>query len=103
MTSMFDLYMKNNIMTSCEEFFNVFLEKEGVPEEGLTEEERELVGTQIDYLLGMIEDIYKQYKDDLEAYTEIADKLIGVAVLAKMNEARLCRLLNEANDKLKDK
>jgi len=103
MTSMLDLYIKNNIMTACEKYFNEFLEKEGVPEECLTEEERELVGTQIDYLLGMIQDIYMEYEDDLDAYTEISDKLIGVAVLAKMNEARLCRLLNEATDKLKDK
>ena len=102
MTSMFDLYMKNNIMTACEKYFNEFLKKEGVPEEGLTEDERELVGKQVDYLLGIIQDIYIQYKDDLEAYTEISDKLIGVAVISKMNEARLCRLLNEVIDKLKD-
>jgi len=99
---MFDLYMKNNIMTACEKYFNEFLKKEGVPEEGLTEDERELIGKQVDYLLGMIQDIYMQYKDDLEAYTEISDKLIGVAVISKMNEARLCRLLNEVIDKLKD-
>lgn len=102
MTSMFDLYMKNNIMTACEEHFNAFLKKEGVPEEGLTEDERELVGKQVDYLLGIIQDIYMQYKDDLEAYTEISDKLIGIAIISKMNEVRFCRLLNEVIDKLKD-
>lgn len=102
MTSMFDLYLKNNIMTACEKYFNEFLEKEGVPEEGLSEEERDVVGTQIDYLLTMIQDIYTAHKDETDAYTEITDKLMGVAVIAKMNEARLCRLLNEAVDKLKD-
>ncbi len=102
MTSMFDLYLKNNIMTTCEEFFNVFLEKEGVPEESLTEEERELVGKQVDNLLRMIQDIYTSGKNDLDAYTEIADKLVGITVVTKMNEARLCRLLNELQDKIKD-
>lgn len=100
--SMFDLYLKNNIMTACEKHFNDFLEKEGVPDEGLTEEEREIVGTQVDYLLRMIQDIYMEHKDDIEAYTEIADKLVGVCVLAKMNEARLCRILNILTDKIKD-
>jgi hypothetical protein len=102
MTSMFDLYLKNNIMTTCEEFFNVFLEKEGVPEEGLTEEERELVSKQVDNLLAMIQDIYTSHEDDIDAYTEIADKLVGITVVTKMNEARLCRLLNDLQDKLKD-
>jgi len=97
---MFDLYLKNNIMTTCEKFFNNFLEKEGVPEEGLTEEERELVGKQVDNLLRMIQDIYTNLENEVDAYTEIADKLIGITVVTKMNEARLCRLLNELQDKL---
>ena len=101
MTSMFDLYLKNNIMTTCEEFFNEFLKKEGVPEEGLTEEERELVSKQVDNLLTMIQDIYTGHGDDIDAYTEIADKLVGITVVTKMNEARLCRLLNDLQDKLK--
>lgn len=100
--SMFDLYLKNNIMTACEKYFNDFLVKEGVPEEGLSEEEREVVGTQIDYLLKMIQDIYMEHEDDIEANTAILDKLIGVCVLGKMNEARLCRLLNILTDKIKD-
>jgi len=102
MASMFDLYLKNNIITTCEKFFNDFLEKEGVPDEGLTEEERELVGKQVDYLLRMIQDIYMSFEDEMDAYTEITDKLIGAVVLAKMNEARLCRLLNILGNKLKD-
>ncbi len=102
MASMFDLYLKNNIMTACEKYFNDFLEKEKVPDEGLTEEEREIVGTQVDYLLKMIQDIYMSFEDEMDAYTEITDKLIGVCVLAKMNEARLCRLLNILTDKIKD-
>jgi len=102
MASMFDMYMKNNIMTACEKYFNDFLEQEGLPEERLTEEEREQIGLQVDYLLSMIQDIYMSNEDEVDAYTEIVDKLVGVSVLAKMNEARLCRLLNEAADKLKD-
>jgi hypothetical protein len=100
--SMFDLYLKNNIMTACEKYFNDFIEKEGVPDERLTEEERELVGTQVDYILKMIQNIYMKHEDDMEANTEILDKLIGICVLAKMNEARLCRLLNILIDKTKD-
>lgn len=102
MPSMLDMYMKNNIMTACEKYFNEFLDKEGVPDEGLTEEEREQVEKQVDYLLFMIQDIYTSHDDELNAYIEIIDKLIGVSILAKMNEARLCRLLNDAADKLKD-
>ena len=100
--SMLDMYMKNNIMTACEKYFNDFLEKEGVPDEALTEEEREQIELQVDYLLTMIQDIYTSHEDEIDAYTEMVDKLVGVSVLAKMNEARLCRLLNEAADKLKD-
>lgn len=103
MTGMFDLYLKNNIITACEKYFNDFLKKEEVPDENLTEEEREIVGAQVDYLLEMIQNIYMNYKDEMDAYTEITDKLIGVIVVSKMNEARLCRLLNEANKELKDK
>lgn len=102
MASMLDMYMKNNIMTACEKYFNDFLKQEGVPGEALTEEEREQIGLQIDYLLTMIQDIYMSNEDEIDAYTEIVDKLVGVSVLAKMNESRLCRLLNEAADKLKD-
>lgn len=102
MASMLDMYMKNNIMTACEKYFNDFLEQEGVPDEALIEEEREQIELQVDYLLAMIQDIYTSHGDEIDAYAEIIDKLIGVNVLAKMNEARLCRLLNEAADKLKD-
>ncbi len=102
MTSMFDMYLRDTIMTTCEKFFNNFLEKEGVPDERLTDEEREQVSIQIDNLLIMMEDIYRSHDDDLSAYTEIADKLVGISVLAKMNETRLCRLLNKLTDELKD-
>ena len=102
MASMFDMYLKNDIMLICEESFNRYLKEEGVIDEGLTDEERDFVGTQVDYLLDMIQDIYTSYDDDSDAYVEIADKLIGISIVAKMNEARLCRLLNEAADKLKD-
>lgn len=103
MAGLYDLYIKNDIMENCEAFFNQYLKEEGVPEEGLTEDERELVGDQVDYLLDMMTKIHLDHPDDYNEVTDtIIDKLIGMCVVAKMNEARLCRLLNELTDKLKD-
>jgi len=102
-SSIYDLYIKNNIMAACETYFNKYLKKEGVPHEGLTEEERELVGRQIDFILEMITIINAKHGEDEQASADdIVDKLVSICVIAKMNEARLCRLLNEAADKLKD-
>lgn len=101
--SIYDLYIKNDIMAACETYFNKYLKKEGVPHEGLTEEERELVSRQIDFILEMITRISAKHGDNEQAAADdIADKLVSLCVIAKMNEARLCRLLNEAADKLKD-
>jgi hypothetical protein len=104
MPGLYDMIIKSDIMENCEAFFNKYLEEEGVPDEGLTDDERDLVGQQVDYLLDMMTDIYQEHPDDYDTVTDtIIDKLIGMCVVAKMNEARLCRLLNELNDKLKDK
>ncbi len=90
-------------MAACETYFNKYLKKEGVPFEGLIEEERELVGRQIDFILEMIAQIsLKHGDDDQAAADDVADKLVSLCIITKMNEARLCRLLNEATDKLKD-
>jgi len=103
MPGLFDLYIKQDIMENCEAFFNNYLKEEDVPDEGLTEDERELVGKQVDYLLDMMTEIHLENPDDYNEVTDtIIDKLIGMTVVAKMNEARLCRLLNEANDLLKE-
>lgn len=99
MAGLYDLYIKNDIMENCEAFFNQYLKEEGVPDEGLSEEERELVGHQVDFLLDMMTEIHKENPDDYNEVTDtIIDKLIGMCVVAKMNESRLCRLLNEASD-----
>ena len=104
MPGIYDLYLKSDIMESCEEFFNRYLKEEGVPHEGLTEKDREVVGKQVDYLLDMITKIHIDHPDDYDEVTdETIDKLIGMCILGKMNEARLCNLLNECNDLLKDK
>ena len=98
MPGLYDMIIKSDIMENCEAFFNKYLEEEGVPDEGLTDKERELVGDQVDYLLDMMTNIYNEHPNDYDAVTDtIIDKLIGMCVVAKMNEARLCRLLNEAN------
>jgi len=98
MSSIFDLYLKENIITSCEAYFNEYLEDENMPEEALNDEEREVVAQQVDIIINMIGRIYKEYDNEFEAYTEIVDKLIGFCVVSKMNEARLCRLLNKVTD-----
>lgn len=97
MSSMFDMYLKNNIMSKCEDFFNDYLKREGALEEKLTEDERESVSEQVDYLIEMMQDICAEHDDGEEekALIEIIDKLFGFGILAKMNEARFCRLLNK--------
>lgn len=90
-------------MAACETYFNNYLKEEGVPHEGLTEEEREVVSRQVDFILEMITALDLKHNGDEQAATEeIVDKLISVCIVNKMNESRLCRLLNEASDKLKD-
>ena len=102
MSSLFDLYLRDNIMDTCEAYFNDYLRDEGVSNEKLNEDDRVVVGYQIDILIDMIERIYKEYDDEFESYGEMIDKLIGFCIVGKMNEARLCRLLNEAEDKKDD-
>jgi hypothetical protein len=94
MTSMYDLFLNENIMTACESFFNGFL-KDGGIEGCLTEDDRAMVGSQVDYIIGMIEKIWVNSATAEEGHTEIIDKLIGMCVVSKMNEARLCNLLSE--------
>lgn len=99
MVSIYDLYIKSDIMDTCESFFNSYLEEEGVVDEGLSEAERETVGDQVDHILDMITRIHKQNPgDDGKSADEVVDKLIGYVVVAKMNEVRLCRLLNRFID-----
>lgn len=96
MPGLYDLFIKSDIMENCEAFFNKYLQEEEVPDEGLTDAERELVGEQVDYLLDMMTRIHLEHPDDYNEVTDtIIDKLIGMCVVAKMNEARLCRILNE--------
>jgi len=96
MDSIFDLYLRNDIMNRCESFFDEYLIEQGVPEEKLTEEDRKLVEQQVDAILDMITRIHLENEgSELTQASEVIDKLIGFCVVAKMNEARLCRLLNE--------
>jgi hypothetical protein len=95
MSSIYDMYLKDNIMAKCETYFNQHLKEQNAENENLTEEDREMVKKQIDSLLAMIVDIYTNNKVEENALAEIVDKLIGVCIVGKMNEARLCRLLNE--------
>ena len=69
MSSMFDMFIKENIMASCEVWFNEYLVEQGSPEDALTDKEREPVSLQIDYILGMVEGILREHTDAEEAYT----------------------------------
>ena len=101
--SIYDLYLKDNIINKCETFFNIYLEQEGVPHKGLSDKEREAASDQLDIILNMILEIQSENVDEKEATGIIVDKLVALCVISKMNEAILCRLLDEVNDKLRDK
>ncbi len=95
--SIFDLYLKDNIITKCENYFNSYLKQEGIPHEGLNEKEREASYKQLDVILDMITEIQLENGGDtIEAADIVVDKLVGLCIVSKMNEARLCRLLNES-------
>lgn len=95
MSSIFDMYLKDSIISECEKFFNDYLKDEGVPEEGLTEGEWETIDKQVDYLIKIIQNIYAENENEVDALTEIVDKFMGLCIVSKMNEARLCRILNK--------
>ena len=99
MTSIYDMYMRDNIMTTCEKYFRDYLDREGVPEEHLTDSERDLIYIHIDAITSMITDIYNKAGDGGDPDSTVIDKLIGICVIGKMNEARLCRLLNMVTKK----
>ena len=98
MAKLFDLYIKEELLKQCEEHFAKFLEEQ----EGggyITKEDYSLFEDQIDYLFEMMDNIIGDYKkrglDEFEAYAQIIDQLCGYCVLGKMNEARLCNMLND--------
>jgi hypothetical protein len=99
MSSMFDMFIEENIMITCENFFNSYLDDEDCSDDRLTEDERNMVRGQVGYVIGMIERIWKENESEEAAHTEIIDKLIGMCIVSKMNEARFCRLLNKKDDK----
>ena len=96
MSSIYDLYMKDNIMSHCEEYFREYLEKEDALDEDLTDTERDIIRLQIDSLTNMIVRTYHNHEDESDALAEIVDQLIGFCIVGKMNELRFCRLLHEA-------
>jgi hypothetical protein len=95
MSSIYDQYLKDNIMDNCLDYFRQYLTEEEAMDEILTEEDQELIYKQIDYIMDMIVRIYNENEDERDALAEIVDKLIGFCIVGKMNEARFCRLLNE--------
>lgn len=101
MAKLLDLYIKEELLRQCEVHFNEFLKEQGSGY--LTAEDYELIEDQIDYLFELIDKILKDHKnrnlDEMEAYAQIIDQLCGFCVLGKMNEARLCNIINDLTEK----
>lgn len=94
MPNMIDFYLKEDIMRRCESVFNEHLKEQNCPDETLTDEERELIEEQVDSLLEMVDRLYDP-DNKFESAATMVDHLIGHIVVGKMNEARICRILNK--------
>jgi len=100
MPSIYDLYIRDNIMETCETYFNNHLEDYDILNESLTEEDRDLIRKEIDNMLIFIAAQLKKFPpDSFEAYDDIIDKLVGFCVISKMNEVRLGRVINNLREK----
>ena len=100
MPSIYDLYIRDNIMEICETHFNEHLEDQNVLAESLTEEDRNFIRKQLDDLLTLISDTLARYgMENLEGYDDIIDKLVGFCIISKMNEARLSRIITSMTEK----
>ena len=95
MSGLFDMYLRENILNKCEAFFMQYLEQEDAVDERLDEEDMKLVKVQLDYVLNMIQSILQEKGETEDAYDEIVDKLVGLTIVSKMNEVRLCKILNK--------
>lgn len=102
MDSILNHYFKEEIMAKCEAYFMKYLEDEGAEKEILSNADMQLVEKQLDYLLNMVDDLLAQDEDINDAYANIVDHLVGFCILGKMNEARLCNIINKMLDE-KDK
>jgi len=101
MSSIYNHYVENKILNRCEEYYAKFLADAEV-EDHLTDEDRIPVADHVNFLVSLVERAAKEEKDDNEdAIDTLVDVLICTCVLNKMNEVRLSRLLNEADDELK--
>ena len=100
MPSIYDLYIRDNIMEICEAHFNEHLKDLNGPGEALTEEDRDFIRKQLDDLLTLISDTLGHYgTENLEGYDDIIDKLVGFCIISKMNEARLSRIITSMTEK----
>lgn len=94
MPSIYDLYIRDNVMEVCETHFNEHLKDQAVPGDSLTEEDRDFIRSQLDDLLTLISNTLASYgSENLEGYDDIIDKLVGFCIISKMNEARLSRII----------
>jgi len=91
----YDTYLKQKIFDYCMKYFNIYLKKQKAEDEKLTDEDVKIVYDQIEFILSMIKETYEKYEDSSKADDVIIDKLIGMCTITKMNEVRLCKVLNE--------
>lgn len=100
MPKLLDFYIKEELLIQCEKHFAKYLEDE---DSGyLTEEDYKILEDQINFIFKLMDEIIADHKregkEEMEAYSQIIDQLCGYLVLGKMNEARLCNILNDMMD-----
>lgn len=105
MSKITDFYLKEKLLRQCEKYFAEYIAEEGSGY--LTDEDYKMFEDQINFIFEMMDDIVIKYKkeneEEIDAYAQIIDQLCGFLVIGKMNEARLCNILNDIMDGKEDK
>lgn len=106
MSGISDLYFREELIKQCEEHFETFIKEQGDEYNNLTDKDYKVVEEQVDFLFEMMDEVIQTHKnenkEEIDAYSQIIDQLCGYCVLSKMNEARLCNIINELIDRKDD-
>jgi hypothetical protein len=100
--SMYDRYVKDRIMTECESYFIDYLKRAEVDHEKLSDDDISVIENQLDYLLTLVNNLLIKQEEPMDAFSDIVDQLIGYCILGKMNEARLCDVINKMLEEKED-
>jgi len=100
--SIYDQYVKDRIMTECESYFIDYLKRAEVDHEKLNDQDIDIIENQLAYLLTLVDDVLKEQEEPMDAFSDIVDQLIGYCILGKMNEARLCNVINKMLEEKED-